>query len=92
MADAILNNLLLQKLPQYVPDIDPQSVLSVGAGGSKMHTMEKYSEVCSRHISMVFMVAGLSESQLLELRSSGLSSLSGREGFYRHLKRNAMLR
>lgn len=35
VADAILNNLLLQKLPQYVPDIDPQSILSVGAGGIK---------------------------------------------------------
>lgn len=35
VADAILNNLLLQKLPQYVPGIDPQSVLRVGAGGIK---------------------------------------------------------
>ncbi|CRG83495.1 Putative HC-toxin efflux carrier TOXA [Talaromyces islandicus] len=35
VADAILNNLLLQKLPHYVPDIDSQSVLRVGAGGIK---------------------------------------------------------
>lgn len=35
VADAILNNLLLQKLPHYVPDIDPQAVLAVGAAGIK---------------------------------------------------------
>jgi MFS transporter, DHA2 family, glioxin efflux transporter len=34
-ADAILNNLLLKKLPDYVPDIDPQAVLAVGAAGIK---------------------------------------------------------
>ena len=33
VADAILNNILLQKLPYYVPHVSPQTVLSVGAGG-----------------------------------------------------------
>ncbi|ROW09753.1 hypothetical protein VMCG_02147 [Cytospora schulzeri] len=33
VSDAITNNILLQKLPQYVPGIDPQAVLAVGAAG-----------------------------------------------------------
>jgi hypothetical protein len=35
VTDAILNNLLLQKLPQYVDGIDPHAVLAVGAAGIK---------------------------------------------------------
>uniref|UniRef100_A0A0B7KEH2 Major facilitator superfamily (MFS) profile domain-containing protein n=1 Tax=Bionectria ochroleuca TaxID=29856 RepID=A0A0B7KEH2_BIOOC len=35
VSDAILNNLLLQKLPNYVPDIDPHAVLAAGAEGIK---------------------------------------------------------
>ncbi|KAH8651187.1 putative MFS transporter [Xylariales sp. PMI_506] len=31
--DALLNNILLRKLPHYVPGIDPRSVLDVGAAG-----------------------------------------------------------
>lgn len=33
VTDAVLNNLLLKKLPYYVPGIDPQAVLGVGAAG-----------------------------------------------------------
>ncbi|CAH0018993.1 unnamed protein product [Clonostachys rhizophaga] len=35
VSDAILNNLLLQKLPTYVPSIDPHAVLAAGAEGIK---------------------------------------------------------
>ncbi|KAH8880877.1 putative MFS transporter [Thozetella sp. PMI_491] len=34
-SDAILNNLLLQKLPSYVPGIEPLAVLTAGAAGIK---------------------------------------------------------
>lgn len=33
VSDAILNNLLLRRLPYYVPGIDPHAVLAVGAAG-----------------------------------------------------------
>lgn len=35
VSDAITNNILLRKLPQYVPGIDPVAVLAVGAAGIK---------------------------------------------------------
>lgn len=35
VSDAILNNLLLRKLPHYVPGINPHDVLGVGAAGIK---------------------------------------------------------
>lgn len=35
VTDAILNNLLIRRLPHSVPEIDPQAVLSIGAAGIK---------------------------------------------------------
>jgi hypothetical protein len=35
VSDAILNNLLLKKLPVYVPGIDAHAVLAAGAAGIK---------------------------------------------------------
>ena len=35
VSDAMLNNILLRKLPEYVPGIDPRIVLSLGAAGIK---------------------------------------------------------
>lgn len=35
VTDAMLNNLLLQKIPQYVPGLDGHQVLAVGAAGIK---------------------------------------------------------
>jgi hypothetical protein len=35
VSNAILNNLLLRRLPHYVPGIDPHTVLAVGAAGIK---------------------------------------------------------
>lgn len=29
----IMNNLVLSRLPRYAPDIDPNTVLQIGAGG-----------------------------------------------------------
>lgn len=68
VTDAILNNLLLQKIPHYVPQLDGHEVLAVGAAAIK----DVYSGEVLRGVRLAYL-DGLHAAWALGIAAFGLT-------------------
>jgi MFS transporter, DHA2 family, glioxin efflux transporter len=72
VSDTILNNLLLRRLPYYIPNIDPHAVLAIGAAGIK----DVYEGEVLRGVRQAYL-DGLHGSLALAIAAFGVAFLWG---------------